>query len=279
MKESIKRLLGRTIFASHLDALLLRGSSLIVTFHRVKNTDAAEGLTINVAMFEAYCRFFRSNFNVVPLRQLVDTLEQGGRLDRELAITFDDGYRDNFDNAAPILERYGLPATFFIVTQWMGTEIVPWWDRAEGVRHPWMTWDQVRSLQQRGFDIGAHTRTHVDLGAVGGREAFEEIFCAREELERELEAPVDLFAYPYGRETNLAEANRRLIKAAGFRCCCSCFGGLISPSTDPFRLRRVPVSSRYPSPLQFGFEVALGRSVHSPDFGALLAPPRTHRVA
>jgi peptidoglycan/xylan/chitin deacetylase (PgdA/CDA1 family) len=212
-------------------------------------------------MFEAYCRFFKRHFRVVSLRDLVQKLERGEKLNRELAITFDDGYRDNFENAAPVLEKYGLPATFFVVTQWMGSDVVPWWDQKKGVRHPWMTWDQVRSLHQRGFDLGAHTRTHADLGTVSEREANEEILGARRELEKHLKAPVELFAYPYGGPGNLADANRLLVRGAGFRCCCSCFGGLIAPGTDPFHLRRVPISSREPSPHQFGFAVALGRSV------------------
>jgi peptidoglycan/xylan/chitin deacetylase (PgdA/CDA1 family) len=261
MKGSIKRLLGRTIFASHLDAVLLRNTAVIVTFHRVQDTETPEGLTVSVPMFESYCRFFKRHFHVVSLRELVGKLERGTKLNRELAITFDDGYRDNFENAAPVLEKLGLPATFFVVTQWMGTDVVPWWDKEEGVRHPWMTWDQVRSLHQRGFEFGAHTRTHVDLGSVTEGEANEEILGARRELEQHLAAPVELFAYPYGKHVNLADANRHLVRGAGFRCCCSCFGGLIGPGTDPFHLRRVPISSRYPSPLQFGFEVALGRSV------------------
>jgi peptidoglycan/xylan/chitin deacetylase (PgdA/CDA1 family) len=261
MKGSIKRLIGRTIFASHLDAFLLRNTAVIVTFHRVQDIDTPEGLTVGVDVFESYCRFFKRHFKVVPLRELVAKLESSAPLNRELAITFDDGYRDNFENAAPVLERLGLPATFFIVTQWMGTDVVPWWDRQKGVQHPWMTWDQVRSLHRRGFELGAHTRTHVDLGSVTDGEANEEILGGRRELEAHLAAPVDLFAYPYGRLANLAEANRGLVRGAGFRCCCSCFGGLIVPGTDPFDLRRVPISSRYPSPLQFGFELALGRSV------------------
>jgi peptidoglycan/xylan/chitin deacetylase (PgdA/CDA1 family) len=261
MKGSIKRLLGRTIFASHLDAILLRNSAVIVTFHRVQDTETPEGLTVSVPMFEEYCRFFKRHFKVVSLRELVDKLERGVKLNRELAITFDDGYRDNFENAAPVLEKLGLPATFFVVTQWMGTDVVPWWDEQKGVRHPWMTWDQVRSLHQRGFELGAHTRTHADLGSVPEGVAKEEILGARRELEQHLDAPVELFAYPYGKDANLADANRRLVRCAGFRCCCSCFGGLIAPGTDPFYLQRVPISGRYPSPLQFGFEVALGRSL------------------
>jgi peptidoglycan/xylan/chitin deacetylase (PgdA/CDA1 family) len=261
MKGWIKRLLGRTIFESHLDALLLRNSAVIVTFHRVLDTEQPEGLTVGVGLFEEYCRFFKRHFNVVSLANLVDKLEEGGHLNRELAITFDDGYRDNFEYAAPVLEKLGLPATFFIVTQWIGTDVVPWWDRQQGVQYPWMTWDQVRSLHERGFEFGVHTRTHVDLGTVVDIEAHEEILGARRELEERLGKPAELFAYQYGRLANLADVNRRLIRGAGFRCCCSCFGGVIDGGTDPFHLRRVPISSRYPSPLQFGFEVALGRSI------------------
>jgi peptidoglycan/xylan/chitin deacetylase (PgdA/CDA1 family) len=261
MKESIKTLLGQSIFASRLHTAFLRKAAVVVAFHRVRDTDQPEALSISVATFERYCRFFRRHFRVVPLADLVDKLERGITPRRELAITFDDGYRDNFENAAPVLETFSLPATFFVVTQWMGTEIVPWWDRDEGVRYPWMSWGEVRSLHQRGFDIGSHTRTHVDLGTADPQRAVEEIVGARQDLERELGANVDLFAYPYGRQDNLASQNRDLVREAGFRCCCSCFGGMVGVSTDPFYLVRVPISSHQVSPHQFGFELALERGV------------------
>jgi hypothetical protein len=72
---------------------------------------------------------------------------------------------------------------------------------------------------------------------------------------------VELFAYPYGRLDNLADANREVVRDAGFRCCCSCFGGVLVRGTDPFHLVRVPISPRYESPDQFGLDVALGRSI------------------
>ena len=261
MKRVIKDFGGRAVFAFRLDTLLLRNTALVVAFHRVQETTAdADGLTVDVATFERYGRFFRDHFRVTPLRVLVDKLERGLGVDRELAITFDDGYRDNFEQAAPVLERLGLPATFFVVTDWMGTDVVPWWDRQQGVRHPWMTWEQVRMLQQKGFDIGAHTRTHADLGRVADSDAKEEILGSRLELEDRLGTAVELFAYPYGAPNNLLERNRELIKDAGFRCCCSCFGGLNGRGSDPFQLRRVAVSSWYGSPHRFGFDVALRRT-------------------
>src|SRR6185295_5463959 len=72
---------------------------------------------------------------------------------------------------------------------------------------------------------------------------------------QQLGEPVDLFAYPYGGRDNLAESNRDLARAAGFRCCCSCYGGVTGADADPFCLPRVPVSPWYGSPQMFGFEL------------------------
>jgi peptidoglycan/xylan/chitin deacetylase (PgdA/CDA1 family) len=261
MKSSVKRLLGRGLFASHLDAVLLRNAAVIVAFHRIQETDASDSLSIDTATFERHCRFYRRYFNVVPLRELVHRITQGQSIDRYLAITFDDGYRDNFVNAKPVLEKLSLPATFFVVTEWMGTDVVPWWDRAQGVQHPWMNWDEVRALHRRGFEVGAHTRSHIDLGKVSSAEARDEVLGARQELERQIGVRVDSFAYPYGGRKHVTEANRAVVKDAGYRCCCSAFGGINPAGTDPFRLKRVPVSPWHTSPHQFGFEVATGRSV------------------
>jgi peptidoglycan/xylan/chitin deacetylase (PgdA/CDA1 family) len=260
--RTLKHLLGRSLFAIRLDALLLRHEAVVVAFHRVRNdSDASDGLTVDTRTFESYCHFFKRFFNVVPLGELVSMLETRQTPSRALAITFDDGYRDNFVNAAPILEGLRLPATFFVVSRWIGTTEVPFWDRRRGVRYPWMTWDEVADLRRRGFDIGAHTRTHADLGTLPPELARTEIVGAREDLERALGARVESFAYPYGGRENLTEVNRALVKAAGFRCCCAAFGGTITRATDPYHLPRVPVSTWHPYPYQFGFDVALGRSV------------------
>jgi peptidoglycan/xylan/chitin deacetylase (PgdA/CDA1 family) len=267
MKRSVKNLLGQLMFLSGFDQLLLRNAAVVVVFHRVHDAFDSTGLTVRADTFERYCAFFKQHFQVVSLRELVDRMHNGARLDRHLAITFDDGYLDNYENAVPVLEKLSLPATFFVVTQFMGSTIVPWWDRQQGVRHPWMTWDHVRSLCAKGFDVGAHTRTHVDLGRVGERVAREEILGGRLELEHELGVPVDLFAYPYGRGRNVDDSSRDLVKAVGFRCCCSSFGGINMSGGDPFQLRRVPISPWYATPQQFGLEVALRRSDRLKEIG------------
>jgi peptidoglycan/xylan/chitin deacetylase (PgdA/CDA1 family) len=261
IKRTIGNLLGQSLFASRLDELLLRNAAVVVAFHRIQDGAGSDPLTLGVRAFEDYCAFFRRHFRVVSLPDLVNTLVNRRPLRRSLAITFDDGYRDNFEIAAPVLERLSLPATFFVVSQWMGTDIVPWWDRRQGVHYSWMTWDQLRTLHRKGFDIGGHTRTHVNLGEVPESVAREEICGARLDLEKQLSAPVQSFAYPYGGRRHLTEANRDLVMAAGFRCCCSGFGGINGSDTNPFYLHRIPISSAHASPQHFGFDVALGRSL------------------
>jgi peptidoglycan/xylan/chitin deacetylase (PgdA/CDA1 family) len=255
VKRSAKAGLGRLMFASRLGGILLRGTAVIVAFHRVHDAPDRRGLSVSCRMFERYCRFFKRHFRVVALADLVTKLERGEALDRHLAITFDDGYRDNFENAVPILTQLSLPATFFIVSQWIDSDVVPWWDLEHGVRYPWMRWDHVRSLTRLGFHVGAHTRTHVDLGTVTGATAHEEIRGGRVDLEQRLGQAADLFAYPYGGRRNMADENRTLVKAAGFRCCCSCFGGVTGRGADPFQVPRIAVSSWYVSPHQFGLDL------------------------
>jgi len=194
MKRRIKSALGHLMIRSRLDAVLLRGTGAIVAFHRVQDEEDRRGLSIRCEMFEQFCRFFADHFRVVALADLVGLLERGEPLDRHLAITFDDGYRDNFENAAPVLAKLALPATFFVVSRWIDSEAWPWWDREDGVRHPWMTWDQVIDMRRGGFEIGAHTCTHPDLGDVTGSAAFREIQGARIDIEARLGGPDDLFA-------------------------------------------------------------------------------------
>lgn len=262
MRGRVKTALGRALFATGAGAALLRPAAVITTFHRIHDAEDARGLSVTRDMFDQCCRFFRAYFHVVPLGELVTRLERRQAVDGCLAITFDDGYLDNYEHARPVLEAHALPATFFVVSRWMDSDAWPWWDRERGVRHRWMSWDHVRDLRTRGFEIGAHTRTHVDLGRIGESKAMDEIAGARRDIEERLGSPVDLFAYPYGGAANITEANRTIVQSAGFRCCCSCYGGLAAPDADRFHLRRVAVSGGYDTPEQFAFDLAREPRLH-----------------
>lgn len=258
-KSRVKSMLGRLIFGVRLQAWTLRDTMPVLAFHRVSEGPSRDSLTYNPDDFKRFCGFISQHFEVVSLGRVLEMLKGGKPFRREMAITFDDGYRDNHDLAAPILKECNLTATFFVTTQFIGTNHVPWWDAKQGVLREWMNWEQVESLHRMGFEIGSHTMTHADLGSVSGEQALDEMLNSRIELEQRLSSPVTLFAYPYGGTGNITEKTRELVKVAGYSCCCSCFGGLNSKGTDPFRLRRIPISSWYRSPHDFGFQLAMRR--------------------
>lgn len=255
-KARIKHYLGQAMLAWRPDRMRHAQQGVVVAFHRINASKDSSGLTISPELFERFCDFFSRYFNVVPLSALVARLEKRESIGGMLAITFDDGYRDNYEIAAPILKRFKLPATFFVTTGFIESDVVPAWDKNTGVVFPWMRWEQVESLLKDGFEIGAHTRTHVDLGIVSGDSARGEILGSRRDLEDRLNARIDLFAYPFGRADQITDENRTVVAAAGFRCCCSCYGGVNTGSTDPFVIRRVPISNWFASPMQFAFEFA-----------------------
>lgn len=257
MKRHIKHWLGVLLARTGLYRPLLRRRGLVVLFHRVDDRLDGDLLTCTTEAFAAWCRFLRRHFRVVSLSELVGRLERGEDVGLYAAITFDDGYRDNYTLAAAELERQDLPACFFVATEFLESDHVPWWDRDLPVRPRWMTWDQVRDLAKRGFEIGSHTLHHADLGRVDAATAEREIHASRERLAHELGSPVPHFSYPYGGREHFSEACRRRVRQAGYASCSSAYGGLVGTDTDPYRIERMPISPWYQSPYHFLTELVV----------------------
>jgi peptidoglycan/xylan/chitin deacetylase (PgdA/CDA1 family) len=259
MKRYLKRLLGVLIYSVGMHRHILADRAVIALFHRVDDRLQGNPITCTTGEFRDYCAFFSRHFTVVSLGELLTKVARGDNVGGHLAITFDDGYKDNAGPAAAELERRGLPACFFVATNFIGSTRVPWWDAERSITPEWMTWDDVRSLRDRGFEIGSHTVNHADLGQVNGEEAEAEIVRSGERLREELGTDAAYFSYPYGQPQHITEANRELVRRAGYQCCLSAHGGSVGPQADLFRVKREPISPWYTSPYQFGFEVLFRR--------------------
>jgi hypothetical protein len=77
-------------------------------------------------------------------------------------------------------------------------------------------------------------------------------------LTEETGEPVTLFSYPFGRRQQITDANRQLVRDAGYECCVSAYGGSVTPESSPYELARMPISQWYFSAYQFGFEAMTG---------------------
>jgi hypothetical protein len=259
-KNRIKDMLGRAAYATGCYARQFRSKLVVVAFHRVNDWMPEDGITSGSTRFEEFCKFFAEHFRVVSLSEQVSGCREGRGMGGTLSITFDDGYADNFEVAAPILRRLGLPATFFVATGFIGTDYLPPWDQ-QLVRQPgWMTWDQVRSLRDQGFEIGAHTENHVDMGRADAAVIRAELAACREKLRRELGVTPKLFAYPFGGRNNISPDSLSLVREAGFECCLGACGGVNPPNADPFRLNRISITGWFATPHQLGFELVACRA-------------------
>src|SRR5215208_2750565 len=103
LKQRAKTVLGKGRLTARIHRTALGTSGTIVAFHRVSDVVAEDGLTMGSSRFEQFCRFFKANFDVIPLSEFVTRLRQGRSVGGTMAITFDDGYLDNYEVAAPVL--------------------------------------------------------------------------------------------------------------------------------------------------------------------------------
>jgi peptidoglycan/xylan/chitin deacetylase (PgdA/CDA1 family) len=258
LAKMIKGVAGRVAEMAGLFTWDFRTKMVIVAYHRVRDDIPEDGLTCSSVRFEEFCRFFRTHFRVVALSEQVAGCGSNKDMGGTLSITFDDGYRDNFEVAAPILRKLGLPATFFVTTGFTGSQTVAPWDRNLPRPPGWMDWDQVRSLAAQGFEIGCHTDTHIDMGTADAETIRAELEVSGRKLQEQLGRPSQLFAYPFGGPNNISERSLMLVREAGFVCCLSCVGGSNSTTANPFELNRIAMGQGLPIPQQFGFDLLLG---------------------
>jgi len=229
-----------------LDALQGRPWPYCITaFHRISDRFADE-LSYPVRAFAELCRYWRDHYEILNLDRLLARLAHGDAAHHPtLVITFDDGYADNAEVAAPILDALGLSATFFVTTGVMGSEHRFFWDQALAATPPLMNWNQVRELHAAGFGIGSHTVSHARLSVTRGAALEHELQASRSRLESELGAPVLDFAYPFGQAADCDGTARAAVARAGYRCCLSCHGGLVAAGDSPYTLQRISVSPKY----------------------------------
>lgn len=119
---------------------------------------------------------------------------------RPVALTFDDGYADAATAALPVLRRYGFPATFYIVTEFVG-------------QPGYLSWEQIAELRDAGMEIGSHTLSHAGLSGLAREAARVEIVRSKAILEERLGIEVYSFSYPAGDYTDEIAA---IVREAGY---------------------------------------------------------------
>lgn len=217
----------------------------IAFYHRVAD-ESPNAWTMARSSFAKQIEWLRAKFEIVSLAEAQSRI-RSGRNDRPTAaITFDDGYADNLSFAIPFLLNRGIPFTYFVSTDHtLRRNFFPH-DIAAGRPLSVNTLAQLRELTTAGVEIGAHTRSHADLGRpMTSQEMSDEVVGSKHDLESALGKRIRYFAFPYGLHQNLSPTAFRVAFDAGFEGVCSAYGGYNFPADDAFHLRRFHADEQF----------------------------------
>jgi peptidoglycan/xylan/chitin deacetylase (PgdA/CDA1 family) len=261
MGEGLKNILPScvdlvSIIIHPLSRLLGRKRVRILCYHRVcdlpETSDSMSFLNVSPEAFTQQVKFLsQGGFNVITLEELIEYKRKNIKLPpKTVILTFDDGYRDNYLNAFPILKKYSLRGTFFIVTDYIGSDRLFHWLKLgekslvhfQEKRQYWLplSQEEILEMNAHGACFGSHTKSHCCLTQVDESEAMGELVGSKGCLEEILEKPVTCFCYPYGEVNRSA---RNWVRRAGYQAAVAKWGSN-TEKTDLFKLRRIPINSR-----------------------------------
>ncbi len=237
---------------------------IILAYHSISY--GRPPLRIPPPLFEGQVSWLKSNAHVMPLEEVVAALAYGASLpDRAVVLTFDDGFLDFYSTAGPLLRRAGMPATVFLPTDYCGLTN-RWPGQADWVEEqPLMDWQHIGELAEQGIGFGAHSSSHPHMTQLADDALVHEIVSSKQEIERRLGKPVQVFCYPYGDW----DARVRSLLKSHYLAACTTRTAIARPGGDLYSLPRVDAHLiRHP---------ALFRSLFTPLFAPYLSARKTIR--
>ena len=209
------------------------GGVPILMYHSV--APSGDALTVSAVQLDTQLDYLsRGGFNTVSVKEVLDAQDGRGSLpDHPIVLTFDDGFAEHYATVLPLLQKRKQKATFFIVSGWTGTD--PAQRKVDPqVHRRHLVWSEVRALRDAGMEIGSHTVTHGSLVDLKHAELQIELEQSKADLERELEMPIDIFAYPFTRQQIRV---RQAVQHAGYRA------ALVGPrgGSDRLELQRITI--------------------------------------
>lgn len=214
-------------------------AAVILQYHHVSETLPAV-TSVSANTFTKHLSYLKEhNFNVIALNELISAIQQGKTLpEKAVAITFDDGYNNNYEQAAPILEKFGYPYTIFVNPTLI--------DEGKGYV---MGWDKLKELASKGALIANHTAQHDYLhiklkdesDAQWQARIKQDILRSQQRIKEEIGHDYKYLAYPYGEFNNKLQA---LVEELGF-IGIGQHSGAVNKNANFTRLPRFPASGFY----------------------------------
>jgi len=222
----------------------------ILMYHSVSSepeTETHPYFWVNTSpeMFDAQMRFLKeNNYQVITLERAIEIIYGQAVKDdhsKYVVITFDDGFRDFYIDAFPILQKYGFTATVFLPTKYITDHS----KKMDGKVH--LSWDEVAELSRQGITFGSHTVSHPQLRDLDKDAIKYEIEYSKQVMESKMGASIDSFSYPFAfpeEDKELTNYLTTTLADCGYKFGVSTRIGRTSAKDPIFFLKRLPVNSR-----------------------------------
>jgi peptidoglycan/xylan/chitin deacetylase (PgdA/CDA1 family) len=249
LKNGVYRALGETVEGIRDGGASERTLSVLM-YHKV-NDLWPNPTTVPTSLFaEQMALLGELGYVPVSLDEVRDHYLHGFRLpSRAVLITFDDGYRDNLENALPVLRRHGYPAVVFVPIGFLdGGRPLPHEEplRALGVRNETVGWSELEELEAGGIRVESHGIGHRPLSELEPSDAAREIALSKLRLEDRLGREIEAYAFVKGSLADYRPEHASLVQQAGYKLAFTSVSGANGAGSDRFRLRRYNVEP-YPA--------------------------------
>lgn len=219
----------------------------VLCYHRINDVNN-DDMTVSTKVFEHQVQLLKKNYHVISANELYGLLDNGPRPKhkKNVLITFDDGYEDNFKNAFPILKKHACPAIFFVPTSYVGTAKSFIWDSNNhpGLTFPKMSWEQLKEASQNNIEIGVHSHTHIDFKIAEFTQVIHDIEISLKTFKQYFNQDKILLAYPFGGKINITDKVRSHIKQhEEIVALFSAYGGRNISPINRYDIRRMFISS------------------------------------
>jgi len=204
----------------------------IITYHKVSDTKEFGLTTVSPGKFERQLMILKDlGYNSINFKDI----DRGGSLpENPIIITFDDGYESVYQNALPILDKYGFKSVVYVITDFIG-KYNTWEAVSFQQKHRHLSLSQLIDLQNNGFEIASHSKTHRFLPFLKGNEVQIEVEASKAYLEDKMGERIISFCYPYGR---MSQQAREKVQKAGYKYATQNISLLYRANDDPLSLAR-----------------------------------------
>lgn len=214
----------------------------ILCYHSVR--PAARSPDCTPDEFRRHLDWLVERVAVVPAAELLGSRGAGAAGTR-VAITFDDGYRDNYEHVLPLLAERGLPAAFYVTSGFIDRDPVVL-ERLKRFRRggdmPSLSWPQLREMAAAGMEIGCHTYSHPSLRRLSEAAAEDEMRRSKALIEDRLGAAVRGLAYPFGKPNcTYGPREVRMAERVGYAYALTTVARAVRPDDSPWEAPRMLV--------------------------------------